>query len=168
MAVPGHETGLLQDTNTWLAVSFLMFAIVLVKMGKKAVFGALDGRIERIKKEIETAETLRAEAEALLAQYQHKQAEAQKESERIIEEAKKNAYNIKKSAEKELKETLKRKEKQLEDRLKRIQQEAMNEIQAYAADLAIKTTREIISENLDAKSSQKLVDDSIAGIGRAA
>lgn len=168
MADTAHQTDLLHDPNLWLAFSFIIFAAVVYKMGKKAIVNALDNRIANIKNEIETAKNLRDEAQKLLREYQEKQQAAQLESERIIEEAKKNAYTIKKAAEKELKETIKRKEKQLQERLTRIQQEAMNEIQAYAADLAIKTTREIISENMDAKSNQKLVDDAIAGISRAA
>lgn len=164
MAVPGHETGLLHDTNAWLAASFIIFCIVLWKMGKNKIIQALDARIANIKNEIETAQNLRDEAEALLEQYKAKKEAAEKEAAHILEEAKKSAYNIKNSAERELKESLKRKEKQLEDRIKRIQQEAMNEIQAYAADLAIKTTREIIAENLDAKANEKLIDAAIADI----
>lgn len=166
MTEAGHETGLIQDPTVWLAVSFAIFAAVIWKFGKKAVLAALDARIAGIKKEIETAETLRVEAQELLAQYQRKQRDAEKESVRILEEAKKNAYNIKKAAEKDLKETIKRKEVQLEERLVRIKQEAIEEIQAYAADLAIKATREIIAENLDKKAGGKLIDDAIRDVSR--
>lgn len=154
----------LHDTNAWLAVSFVIFVFVLVKFGKSAITSMLDKRIEKIKHDIETAENLRVEAQELLAQYQRKQRNAEKESERILDDAKRNAYNIKKAAEKELKDLIKRKEKQLEDRISRAKDGAMHEIQAYAADLAVLATQEIIADKMDAKKDGALVKDAIAGI----
>ncbi len=161
MADPHHETGLLMDASFWVALSFVLFAIILWKFGKQAVLSALDARIENIKDDIKTAENLRIEAQELLAQYQRKQRDAEKEAARILDEAKKGASEIKKEAEKELKETIKRKEQQLEERVARLKQNAVEEIQAYAADLAIKATTEIVMESLDKKSNERLVDEAI-------
>jgi len=169
MASPSdaHYTGIeavLHDTNAWLAVSFLIFVFVLVKFGKAAILSLLDTRIETIKNDIETAENLRVEAQELLAQYQRKQRNAEKESERILDDAKRNAYNIKKMAEKELKDLIARKEKHLEDRIKLTKDAAMHEIQDYAADLAVRATQEVISDKISAKQDGALVKDAIAGI----
>lgn len=164
MAAPYEDTSIIQDPTAWLAVSFVIFMFILVKMGKGAFLKLLDSRIEGIREEIETAENLRVEAQDLLAQYQRKHRDAVKESEQIIADAESRADEILKAADAELGEITKRREKQLKDRLERLEQSAINEIQAYAADLAIKATTEIIAEQLDKKANAKLVDDSIKSL----
>ena len=159
-----HTGGFLHDTNAWLALSFIIFVAVLWKFGKSAIISMLDKRIEKIRHDIETAENLRVEAQELLAQYQRKQRNAEKESERILDDAKRNAYNIKKAAEKDLKDLIKRKEKQLEERITRTKEAAMHEIQTYAADLAIRATHEIIADKIDTKQDASLMKDSIESI----
>ena len=157
---------LFQDSQTWVAISFLVFILILWRYGKNAVLGALDKKIEAIKTEIETAESLRVEAQELLAQYQRKQRDAAKESESIVANAKQHAEMIKKETEKELKDIAKRREQQLKERLSRMEQNAMNDIQAYAAELAVKATSEIIAKQMDKKTNENLVESSIKDVSK--
>jgi len=156
----------LHDPSIWLLFSFLIFAAIIWKMGSSAFTALLDKRIAEIKEEIETAENLRVEAQELLAQYQRKHRDAVKDAEQIILNAQRHADEIRKQAEKDLAENLERKEQQLRDRLSRAEQSAIQEIQNYAADLAIKATTEIIADKLDKKTSEKLVNDSITNISK--
>ena len=157
---------LFQDTSIWVLISFLVFAFVLWKTAKDKVVGMLDKRIEEIRKEIETAESLRVEAQELLAQYQRKQRDAIKEAEEIVATARTHAAEIQKQAEKELTEVAKRREQQLQERLKRMEQNAVQEIRAYAAELAVKATTEIIAKQMDKKTNENLIDQSIKNIAR--
>ena len=154
------------DATFWLLISFVIFCVICWKMGKDAVLNILDSRIDAIRQEIETAESLRVEAQELLAQYQRKQRDAEKEATGIIETAEAHAKEIKKKAEADLKETMERREAQLKSRLERMEHSAIAEIQKYAADLAIKATTEIIAEHLDKKSNEKLVSDAIKDVGK--
>lgn len=155
---------LLQDTHVWYVFSFVIFAAVIAKFGFPALNAFFDARIEQIKKDLETAENLRVEAQEMLAQYQRKQRDAVKEAEKIIAKARENAELFREKAEKDLQDVMTRREAQLEDRLKRMEQNAINEIQAYAADLAVNAAAQIISEKLDKKADAKLVDNSIENI----
>ena len=151
----------LKDEYFWYTLSFLIFAGIIVKFGMPALNVMLDSRIAQIKKDLLEAENLRVEAQEMLAQYQRKHRDAVKEAETIIANAKENAEQYKKNVEEELNQVMKRREAQLEDRLLRMEQNAMNELQAYAADLAMNTAKEIIAEKLDKKVNSKLVDGSI-------
>lgn len=151
----------LQDTGIWVLVSFLIFAAVAWRFGKDALLGKLDDRIEEIRKEIETAESLRVEAQELVAQYQRKQRDAAKEAEVIIANAKEHAAEIQKQAEAELEETAKRREQQLQERLQRMEENAIREMRAHAAQLAVQATAEIIAEKMDKATNDRLVEDSI-------
>ena len=153
-----------QDTGIWVLFSFFLFCFVIWKFAKDKVLAALDKRIEDIRKEIDTAESLRVEAKELLAQYQRKQRDAAKEADEIIAMAKEHAAEIKKSAEKDLKDIAKRREQHLQERLERMEQNAKQEIRAYAAELAVKATSEIIARQMDKKTNENLLDQSIKNI----
>jgi F-type H+-transporting ATPase subunit b len=155
---------MLGDASIWVLISFIVFCAMAWKLGKDKITSALDNKIDTIRKEIETAESLRVEAQELLAQYQRKQRDAAKEAEQIIENAKMHAKEIKKKAKEELKETMERREQQLSARIERMEQSAIQEIRSHAADLAVKATKEIISERLDKNTSKELVDQSIQNI----
>lgn len=150
-----------QNATNWVLVSFVIFAIGFWKFGLKLLLGKLDGRIEEIRKEIETAESLRIEAQELLAQYQRKQRDAAKEAEAIVASAQKHAAEIQKAAEAELNELIARKEVQLKDRLQRMEDVALQDIKSYAAELAVKATAEIITKQMDEKTNARLVEQSI-------
>jgi F-type H+-transporting ATPase subunit b len=155
---------LLHDTHVWFAFSFIVFLLLAWRFGKAAILASLDKRIETIRREIETAENLRVEAQELLAQYQRKQRDALKDAENIIKTAKKSADEHRKESEAELRAVMERREKQLEERLARMEQSAIHEIQKHAAELAMDATARIIAEKLDKKSHERLVDQAIEGM----
>lgn len=157
---------ILHNTTIWVWFSFIIFVALAVKMGGKGIVAALDKKIAEIKSQIETAEKLKAEAQALLADFQKKQADAEKTAVQIIEQAKASALAVQKAAEADLSESMHRREAQLQERLKRIEEKAIADIQNHAADLAMQATREIVTKTLDEKASTKLVDQAIASAAK--
>ena len=152
---------LFADPYFWVTMSFVGFLCLFFKFGKGPLLSKLDARIEEIRKEIATAESLRVESQELLAQYQRKQREAAKEAQAIVENARKSAAQITKQAEADMTAALKRREQQTEDRLRRMEETAVQEIRAYAAELAVKATAEIIAKKMDEQTSARLIDESI-------
>ena len=153
-----------QDAHSWVLISFLLFAVGVFRFGKDKFLAKLDGRINVIREEIQTAESLRVEAQELLAQYQRKQRDAIKEAEQIVANARATADMIRKDAEKDLQDMMSRKEEQLAQRLKRMEDNTKAEIQAYAAELAVKATTEIITSRLDQAANDRLIDQSIKSL----
>ena len=80
-------TALLQDPTFWTLVAFVVFIVALFKPVKNALIGGLDSRIAQVRTEVEQAQELREEAQALLASYQRKQREAAQEAEDILNRA---------------------------------------------------------------------------------
>ena len=157
---------LFHNTTVWVAISFVLLVALLVKTAGSKINAVLDDKIALIKAEIETAERLKAEAQALLADFQEKQRDAEKTAAEIIEAARKSAEGVHKMAEADLAESMERREAQLADRLKRIEEKAIADIQDHAADLAMQATREIIVKTLDEKTSGKLVDQAISSVAK--
>lgn len=157
---------LAHDTALWVAISFVIFSVMMFVLGRKSVIGGLDSKINEIKSEIENAERLRVEAQELLAQYQRKQRDAEKEAAEILDHAKKQAEQLKKNAEKTLSENMDRREDQLAERLKRIEENAIAEIQSHAADLAVAASQEMIIKTLDDKLNASLNEETIKNIAK--
>jgi F-type H+-transporting ATPase subunit b len=72
------------DPTAWVAVAFVLFVIAVFKPAKKAILGGLDAKIAEIRGQVEEAQQLREEAQALLATYQRQQREALQEAEDIL------------------------------------------------------------------------------------
>src|SRR6266849_4561543 len=73
------------DAEFWVAVAFVVFlgGRRIIKK-KKMMIKFIDQRRDRIKAELDEALRLKEEAQALLAQYQRKQREAEQEAAGII------------------------------------------------------------------------------------
>ncbi len=152
---------LTHDPTVWVALSFVIFVALAFKFGRASVLKSLDTRIESVRNDLATAEQLKAEAQALLAEYQRKQLDASKEAEQLIENARDNATRLQKQAEEDFTATMNRREGMMKERIQRMEETAMDDIRRYAAELAISATTQIIAEKMDDKSAQKLADTSI-------
>ncbi len=157
---------LAKDTGIWVAISFITFCLLAFKLGRKSIIDKLDGRINEVKKEIETAERLQVEAQELLAQYQRKQRDAEQEAKTMVDEAKEQAKALRKSAKADLEELMERREVHLTARIKRIEENAIADIRNQAAELAVAATTEAIIQTLDDKKGGKLIDASVSSIAK--
>lgn len=151
----------LEDTNFWVALSFILFLLVAYRYGKDAMIGTLDARIEKIRADIETAENLRVEAQELLDQYQRKAKDALSESEELMDSAQRQAEEIRRNLDIETEEVIKLKEHQLEERLKRLEEQAISDIRFQVTDIATQATMQIIAEKLGKKENASLIEKSI-------
>lgn len=150
------------DNSFWALVALILFIGVIVYLrvpGKVAK--SLDGRAERIAKELEEARRLREEAQTLLASYQRKQREAQDEASEIVEAAKAEAERLVDETRAELAEQLKRRSRMAEDKIAQAEAQAMNEVRDVAASAAVDAARKIIGAKVDAGKDAALIDEAI-------
>lgn len=161
-----HHGSILTDTSLWVAISFIVFTLFVFNKAKKALCTKLDTRIIDIKNEIDTAESMRIQAQELLAQYQRKQRDAVQEAEEIIEHAKRHAREIQRTAEKELEASMARKEIQMQERLKRMEEQAIADMRNQAIEKAMAATRQILAEELAKKKGSDLIDEAIDGLNK--
>ena len=92
----------------WVAVAFVLFVGVLLRFGWGRGIAALDKRAANIKNKLDEAIRLREEAQELLASYQRKQRDAEKEAADIIAHAEAEAGRLRAEAEEELAATVSR------------------------------------------------------------
>jgi F-type H+-transporting ATPase subunit b len=146
----------------WVAISFAAFVSMLFYFRvDKLVTAALDDRAAAIAKELEEAANLREEAQALLASYQRRQRDAEKEAEDILALARKEAELMRAEAEDVLEQQIGRRTKMAEDKIEQAEAQALKEVREVAATTATKAAHQLIKERVDKNLSDELIDKSI-------
>ncbi len=152
---------LLNDTNFWVLLGFLIFVAFVYKRAATIVTTKLDERADNIRKQIEEARTLREEAQAMLAQYQRQQRDAEKAAAGLVADAKVQADNLLKQAQVDAEAAAERQKKMAEARIAQMEAHAVAEIRAVAAEVAVQATRSLIEQNMDAGKANTILADSI-------
>jgi F-type H+-transporting ATPase subunit b len=156
---------LLEDPEFWVGVGTLIFlGILLWKKVPALVTSALDARAAAIAKEIEEAQRLRSEAEALLAEYKKKRADAEGEAALILTEAKAEAERYATESRTALDAQIERRGRQAEEKIAQAESQAVAEMRALAADRAIAAAEALIAARLDDKRAADLVKRSLEEI----
>lgn len=149
-------------------VSIAMTVLILI-----AIFGAkvhktigagLDGRIAAIRENLDEAKKLRAEAEALRAEYTAKIAGAEKDAEAMLETARGEADAIVEKAEADAVAMVARRKKMAEDKIASAERSAIAEVRETAAVVATGAASALIAKNHDAAADKKLADELIGSI----
>ena len=145
----------------WVAVALVLFLALAYKMGWKSVTSSLDARGDKIRKDIEDAQTLREEAQKTLAEYKRKQRDALAEAEEIIAHAKSEAKRLQEQTQVDLEASLARREQLAMEKIAQAEASAMAEVRDKAVDVAIAATEQLLQSNLDAAQSGAIMDRAI-------
>ncbi len=122
---------------------------------------ALDERANRIRNELEEARRLREEAQQLLAEFQQKRKEAEKDAADIVASAKREADMLLEDAHRKTEEYVVRRTAIAEQKIAQAEREAVNEVRASAVDIAVEAARKLLAEKVDAKTGAELFKSSL-------
>jgi F-type H+-transporting ATPase subunit b len=163
-----EETGglhaILENPHTWVYLGFVLFAVLAGPKLWKALSQMLDRRSLKIKSDLDEAQKLKDEAQALLAEYQRKQRDAMREAEEIISNAKGLAQRQIKDAGKKLEENLARREKASLEKIAQAEAQAVAEVRREAVDVAAAAAARIIQGQIDGARGGVLIDQAIAEV----
>lgn len=172
LASPGmieHAEPAFLGINAGGFVALSMMAVIAIMLWKgvpKAIGRALDNKIASIRIHLDEAAKLRAEAEALRAEYQAKAASAQSKADAILAHARAEAEVILADAKTHTEQLIQRRARMAEDKIAAAERAAIAEVRATAADAAARAAAALIAERHDADSDKALVDKTIAGLGQ--
>jgi F-type H+-transporting ATPase subunit b len=160
-----EPTALGLNAGGWVAVAMLVvFAIMLLAGAPKIIAKILDARIEGIRKQLEEAKLLRAEAEKLRDEYAKKAREADEEIATLRAGASRQADEIVEKAKADAAALIERHKAIAADKIAAAERAAVEELRTKAAEAAAIAARGLIAEGHDAKADSKLVDQAISGI----
>jgi F-type H+-transporting ATPase subunit b len=151
----------------WIALAMIaVFAILIWKRVPALIGAALDKKIAGIREQLDEAAQLRAEAEALKAEYQARAAQAGAEAATMIERARAEADSIVGQAESDAAALVERRTRMAEDKIAAAERAAVDAVRAKAALAATAAAESLIRDRLDAGADKALVDQAIAEMGK--
>jgi F-type H+-transporting ATPase subunit b len=162
-----HAEPTLAGLEAYQIVSIAMLVLIAVMVWKKVpgvITGGLDAKIAEIRKALDEAKTLRAEAEALRAEYAAKIAGAEKDAEAMLAGAREEADAILAKAEADSEVMVARRQKMAEDKIAAAERTAIAEVKAHAVAAATAASKALIAKAHDGTADKKLADEVIASL----
>lgn len=161
-----EPTALGLDATAWVALAMLVVvAIMLWKKVPAAIGKGLDRKIAGIREQLDEASRLRAEAEALRAEYEAKAAAAGAEAETMLERARHEAEGIVRQAETDAAALIERRTRMAEDKIGAAERAAVDQVRTRAASAAAAAAERLIRDRHDAAADKAMVDQAISGLG---
>ncbi|MBB4076998.1 F-type H+-transporting ATPase subunit b [Bartonella fuyuanensis] len=147
----------------WAFVGLILFLVLLVYFQiPQRIIHHLDMRAKRIKDELDEALRLREEAQEILAEYQRKHAEAEKDAQEIITAAKHEVESVLAEARIKAEEYVKNRNKLAEQKIAQAEADAIRMVSSSAIDLAISAARILIAKELDSNKVNEFIKESLA------
>ena len=163
-AVEGHDAGFWANPETWVAVAFLIFVVVLGRILWARITEMLDKRSSGIAASLASAEKLRAEALKAKADAEQTLAKATAEAEAIMTQAREEAQRMQSRATQSLQNAIALREQQALDRIGQSEAAAAKHVRDAAIDIALGATRAALRERVGSGAAH--VDESIAELPR--
>jgi F-type H+-transporting ATPase subunit b len=152
------------DAAFWATVALAAFiGLVLYLRMPKTIANMLDSRIKKIEDDLDEAKRLREEAQALLANYERKRKAAESEAEDIVSAAQEEAKRLSEEASKSLEEYIVRRTRAVEEKIAQAEVQALDEVRARSADVAIEAARILLTKQMSEK-GDALVTQSIKDV----
>jgi F-type H+-transporting ATPase subunit b len=146
------------DAEFWVAVAFVVFLGGLIYLGvHEMMVKFIDQRRDRIKAELDEALRLKEEAQALLAQYQRKQREAEQEAAGIIAGATAEAARMMAEAKTKTEEFIARRSKMAETKIAQAEAQALADVRAAAAEAAVSAAEKILTQIVKGEVADRLI-----------
>jgi F-type H+-transporting ATPase subunit b len=155
------------NAPAFVALAMLVVIGIAIWQGvPRLITGMLDKRIADIRRQLDEASRLRAEAEATLEAARARTATQAADAAAIIARAQEEADTLRAQAEKDAAELVRRRAGLANDRIEAAERQALGEVRARSAEAAVRTARALIAERNDAAADRPALDRAIAGLGR--
>ena len=149
----------------WGGLAFIIVFTLLAWKAWPAIKKALQDREDKIRGDLEHAESVRNQAETELADYQRQLADARNEAGRIIEEARQSAEQVRKDLIARAEVDAAEIRSKAQDDIRAASERAMADIQGKVSDLSIELAERIVQQNLDRATQIQLIENYINEVG---
>jgi F-type H+-transporting ATPase subunit b len=155
------EPSFFANPETWVAVAFVLFVVLLGKLLWGKITALLDKRSADIAKAIRDAETLRAEALKGKEDAERTLAQATAEAEGIVTQAREEVARMQARAVQNLDTAMVLREQQALDRIAQSEAAAVKQVRDTAVDVALSATRSLLREQVGTAGTQSHIEQAI-------
>ena len=153
---------LLTSAHFWVGAAFVVFVLILVLTGvHKLAWKALGDAGDKVRAQLDEANRLREEAQALLSRIQADRENAEALSKEILANAQEQAKRMHADAQEKLAEQIQRRGELAERRIATAEAQAMAEVKAAAGELAAQMAEQVLATRIAGAKSDPLIDKAI-------
>ena len=154
---------LLQSYEFWVGAGLIALLLILVAVKVPAMLGKmLDDTTAKIQHELDEAEKLRTEAQALLASIKTQRDQAEHQAAAMLVEAEAAAKRYGVEAKVKLDEQIVRRQQLAERKIASAEAAATAQVKAAAADMAAAVAEQVLTSRLATAGSDPLIDRAVA------
>ncbi len=153
------------DATFFALVGLVLFLGLMIYLKVPGMMAkGLDDKAEKISSDLAEARRLREEAQQVLAAYQRKRKEAEKEAEVIIAAAEHEAKSLAADAQQKTEDFVERRTALAEQKIAQAESQALQEVKASAIDLAVAASEQILAQKLTGKTADDYFQKSVAEV----
>lgn len=146
----------------WLVITFGVFYLIMDRVIIPRLAGILEVRRDRISRDLDETQRLKAESDAAHAAYEHELAEAKRNAHQIASEATDKAKQEAAEARDKVEAELAEKMAEAEASISKIKEKALGEVDTIAAE----TVDEIVKQLIGGKLTKADVAKAVAAAGK--
>lgn len=154
------------EVRFWIGVAFILAVSLIIKPIVSFTKKALQQRVTNVINDIDEAVKLRDDAQVLLADYERKFINVEKEAQQILDRGRKNLQNLQNIETAKMKENVQNKERETQRRILTSTEKAKNEISSSVSNLSIGLAQRVINKYLANTAKSQLIDEAIADLDR--
>ncbi len=152
----------------WVGMAFVVAVVALSRPVGSMILRVLKARGEAIATRINDASNLKMEAQKMLADYERKFRNVEKEVADILAKSEQRVELIRSDTLKKLEADIEIKERDVKTRLKNAVDDAAKDVAKKTTELTMSTVRKILNDSLDSKALDKLISSSIDNLDKIA
>lgn len=164
--VTEHEEVFYLSAEFWVSVAFILTIIAIIKPALKVINNLINGRINRIKNELNKAEILKHDAQKLYSDYERKLFNLDNEINDIINEERLIISEDKEKKTRELDAILRKKQVEIDGKIELMYEQTKTEINKLIADKTFTIIEAIIKKKITKSIHNKLIDKTINNIAK--
>ncbi|ULH29959.1 F0F1 ATP synthase subunit B [Leptospira weilii] len=150
----------------WTLVTFLVVVLVLKKFAWDVILNALDERAETVRNDIKKASELRAEAEALLKDYEARLNSAKDEANAMIAEAKSDALKLKNKLLEETNGEVKAQKDRAVKEIELAKGKALEQLKTQFVEMTITVAGKVLEKQLKAEDYKTFIEAELDKLGK--
>lgn len=142
----------------WLAITFVVLYLLMARLGLPRIGRAIEARRTRIEGDLEKAQQMKAEAEAVIAAYEKALAEARQQAQQTLKETSERLNAEAAERQRVLAERLAGETAAAERRIAQAKNDALTNIREVAVEVARAAAGKLSGGDIDAASAGAAVD----------
>ena len=150
------------DATFWVGVSFFIFLGLLVYFGiPNRIKVSLDQLIQKIKSQVDEAESLKEEANNLLSESEKKLSNAKREIKEMMVKANEDTEKLILKTNSDFHKVMENRKRGAEERIAQMKDQALRDIKRTSVQIAMISIENLLKNSIDKNKLEKIYQDSI-------